>query len=80
MKATGIVRKLDELGRVVVPISIRRTHEITERDPIEIFVDGETIILEKYKPMCVFCGSKDDVSEHKGKSICVECRTELAQV
>lgn len=56
MKATGIVRKVDELGRVVIPIELRRTLGIGEKDPLEIFVDGEEIILRKYEPCCVLCG------------------------
>ena len=80
MKATGMVRPVDELGRVVLPIEIRRTHGIEYHDLMEIFVDGEMVILEKYTPACVFCRNKDDVSEHKGKTICAECRTELARM
>ena len=57
MKATGIIRKVDELGRIVLPIEIRRTMDIVERDEIEIFMDGDQIILQKFQPSCVFCGS-----------------------
>ena len=56
MKATGIVRKVDELGRIVLPIELRRTLDIAERDPLEIYVDGPSIILNKYQPACIFCG------------------------
>lgn len=77
MKSTGIVRKVDELGRVVLPIELRRTMEIAEKDPIEIFVDGATIILKKYEPACIFCGDARDVSVYKGKNICLACMNEL---
>jgi transcriptional pleiotropic regulator of transition state genes len=70
MKATGIVRKVDELGRVVIPVDIRRTMDIEIKDGIEIFVDNDRIILMKYKPSyeCVFCGSTENVGEFKGKT------------
>ncbi len=77
MKSTGIVRKVDELGRVVIPIETRRTLNINEGDSLEIFVDGEHIILRKYKPGCVFCGQIKDIKEHKGKNICPACLAEL---
>lgn len=56
MKATGIVRKVDELGRIVLPIELRRTLDIAERDPLEIYVDGPSIILNKYQPACISVG------------------------
>lgn len=77
MKATGIVRKVDDLGRVCLPIELRRTLDVAEKDPIEMFVDGETIILKKYEPACVFCGNAKDVIVYKGKNICPECMKEL---
>lgn len=77
MKSTGIVRKVDELGRVVLPIELRRTMEIAEKDPIEIFVDGATIILKKYEPACIFCGDARDVTIYKGKNICSGCLNDL---
>ena len=61
MKATGIVRKVDELGRIVLPIELRRTLNIDIKDPLEIYVDGESIMLKKYQPACVFCGSSDGI-------------------
>lgn len=57
MKSTGIVRRVDELGRVVIPIELRNKFGITEKDPMEIYVDGSSIILKKYEPNCIFCGS-----------------------
>lgn len=77
MKATGIVRSVDELGRVVIPIELRRTLDIAEKDSLEIFVDGEQIILKKYEPSCVFCGQARDVFNYKGKNICHNCIKEL---
>ncbi|MDF2892522.1 MAG: transcriptional regulator, AbrB family [Clostridia bacterium] len=77
MKSTGIVRKVDELGRVVIPIELRRTLNIEIKDGMEIFVDGANIILRKYEPACVFCGQADKVTAHKGKNICKICRAEL---
>ena len=66
MKATGIVRKVDELGRIVLPIELRRTLNINIKDPLEIYVDGESIMLKKYQPACVFCGSSDGIKLNKG--------------
>lgn len=77
MKSTGIVRKVDELGRVVLPIELRRTLGIEEKDPLEIYVDGSTIILKKYEPACTFCGDAGDVVNYKGKNICTSCMKEL---
>jgi transcriptional pleiotropic regulator of transition state genes len=73
MKATGIVRKVDELGRVVLPIELRRTLGIDVKDPLEIFIDGERIILKRYEPACAFCGSADSIKYFKGKNVCKEC-------
>lgn len=73
MKSTGIVRKVDELGRIVLPIELRRTHGIEEKDRIEIFVDGESIILRKYQPACIFCDNAKDIINYKGKNICPDC-------
>ena len=77
MKATGIVRKVDELGRIVLPMELRRTLDIQKEDPIEIYVDGANIILKKYEPACIFCGSAEDVTNIHGKNICRECLNEL---
>lgn len=79
MKSTGIVRKVDELGRIVLPIELRRTLDIAERDALEIYVDGTSIILKKYQPACVFCGDSKDVSTFKGKNICASCMQELTR-
>ena len=77
MKSTGIVRKVDELGRVVLPIELRRTLNIGEKDALEIYVDGESIILKKYEPACIFCSNAKDIVTYKGKNICSVCREEL---
>lgn len=77
MKATGIVRKLDELGRVVIPVEIRRGLDLQEKDPLEIFVDGDQIILRKYQPDCVFCGDAA-VTTFKGKNLCQDCLDTIA--
>ena len=77
MKSTGIVRKVDELGRVVIPIELRRTLDIAERDALEIYVDSDKIILKKYEPACVFCGSAEDVVSFQGKNVCQKCLVAL---
>jgi transcriptional pleiotropic regulator of transition state genes len=81
MKSTGIVRKLDSLGRVVIPIEIRRNMEFEEREDLEILVDKDRIILMKYEPSCecVFCGNADEISEFKGKTICNKCFDTITQ-
>ncbi len=79
MKSTGIVRKVDELGRVVIPIDVvipielRRTLQIEEKDALEIYVDGERIILKKYQPACIFCGNADNIKIFRDKNICRDC-------
>ena len=77
MKATGIVRKVDELGRIVIPKELRGSLGIDVRDPLEIFVDGEFIMLKKYEPSCSFCGQARDLTEFKGKKICPACLEEI---
>lgn len=79
MKSTGIVRKVDELGRIVIPIELRRNLNIEVRDALEIFVEGENIILKKYAPACIFCGQAKDVKTFKGKNICPTCYQELKE-
>jgi len=78
IKSTGIVRKVDELGRVVIPIELRRTLGIEEKDALEIYVDRESIILKKYEPACVFCGNAENVQHFKGKNVCRECALAMA--
>lgn len=69
MKSTGIVRNVDELGRIVIPVELRKTLGIGEKDPLEIFVDGERIILRKYAPGCVLTGETDELIDFKGKLV-----------
>ncbi|PTX58336.1 transcriptional pleiotropic regulator of transition state genes [Melghirimyces profundicolus] len=78
MKATGIVRKVDELGRIVLPVELRRTMDIDVRDPLEIYVDGSNVILKKYSPSCLFCGRVDSVVTYRNKNVCEDCLRELA--
>ena len=73
MKSTGIVRRMDELGRIVLPMEIRNTFDINAKDPLEIFVEEDKIILKKYEPSCVFCGNADGVESLNGKLICKNC-------
>ncbi len=80
MKSTGIVRKVDELGRVVIPIELRRTLGIGEKDALEIFVDGERIMLKKYEPACIFSGEAEDLVYFKGKMISKNCIGELIEL
>ena len=77
VKSTGIIRKVDELGRVVIPIELRRVMGIEEKNSIEIFVDSDRIILQKHEQSCVFCGSDDEVRYYKNKLICEDCLEEL---
>lgn len=77
MKSTGIVRKVDELGRVVIPIELRRTLNLNEKDAVEIFVEGDTIILKKYLPACIFCGQAKNVKTIRDKKICNVCLDEI---
>ena len=77
MKSTGIVRKVDELGRIVLPIELRRTLDIAERDSLEIYVDGASIVLKKYQPCCIFCDDAKDVVVFKGKNVCQNCIKEM---
>lgn len=78
MKSTGIVRKIDDLGRMVIPIELRKTMNIDKKDPMEIYVDEEKIILKKYEPACIFCGNADDTIEYEGKTVCMECVGKIA--
>lgn len=80
MKSTGIVRKVDELGRVVIPIELRRTLDIEKKDSLEIYVDGEKIILRKYEPGCIFCGNAYNTQEFRGKTVCKSCSEAMANV
>ncbi len=77
MKSTGIVRKVDELGRVVIPIELRRTLGIDVKDALEIYVDEEKIILKKYEPACIFCGNANSLKHFQGRAVCQDCIVEM---
>ena len=77
MKSTGIVRNIDELGRIVVPKEIRERLGIASCDPVEIFMEEDRIILKKYFPVCHFCGAEEDILTFKSKNICQRCINEL---
>ncbi|MBY6950317.1 MULTISPECIES: AbrB/MazE/SpoVT family DNA-binding domain-containing protein [Clostridium] len=77
MKSTGVVRRVDDLGRIVIPKELRRTLDIAEKDALEIYTEGEKIILKKYAPACIFCGEASEVINFKGKNICKSCLKEL---
>jgi transcriptional pleiotropic regulator of transition state genes len=77
MKAIGIVRKVDELGRIVLPMELRRTFNINKEDPLEIFVDEDMIVLKKYEPACIFCGSADGIQQVHGRNVCEHCVAEM---
>lgn len=77
MKSTGIVRNVDELGRIVIPKEMRTKMNISSSDPIEIYVEDDKIILKKFENACSFCGSGMDLSTFKGKKICAACIAEI---
>lgn len=77
MKSTGIVRKVDELGRIVLPKELRETFKIDHKDPLEIYVEGDSIILKKYEPACIFCGNANEVVNYMDKRVCKECIEKL---
>ena len=79
MKSTGIVRKVDELGRIVLPIEMRRTLDIAEKDTLEVYVEGDSIILRKYQDACVFCDSVRDLVIYKGRCVCQDCIAMLSR-
>ena len=73
MKSTGVVRKVDELGRIVLPIEIRKTLDIQQKDAIEIFIDEDKIILQKYQPACIFCNRVENIVYFNDKRVCSAC-------
>lgn len=77
MKSTGIVRKVDELGRIVLPIELRRTYDLAVKDAIEIYTEDDKIILKKFQRSCTFCGNTENLIDYKGKSICADCAAEI---
>ena len=79
MKSTGIIRKVDDLGRIVLPIELRRTLDIAERDELEIYMENDRIILQKFEPACVFCGSSRGLIVYRQKNVCQECVRKMAE-
>lgn len=80
MKSTGIIRRVDELGRVVIPIEIRNQFNIVEKDPIEIYVDGSSIILKKFEPNCIFCSNTENLLSYNDKLICSDCASKIGSL
>ncbi|MCY9763927.1 AbrB/MazE/SpoVT family DNA-binding domain-containing protein [Paenibacillus alvei] len=80
MKSTGIVRRIDELGRLVIPMELRRTMGISEKEQMEIFTDGSRIIIQKYETCCTFCGTSEEVKEFRKKTVCTRCIKGLHEV
>ena len=80
MKSTGIIRKIDELGRVVIPMEMRNKLNIGEKDPMEIFSDGDSIVLKKFEPNCIFCGNSKNLMKYKNKLICNKCAKKIADM
>jgi len=77
MKTTGIVRKVDELGRIVLPIELRRTLDIAERDELEIYLDDDKVVLRKFDESCLFCAANRDLKNYMGKCVCTQCIQKL---
>ena len=80
MKSTGIVINVDELVRIVIPKEIRKKFNIEIKDPIEIYVDGSSIVLKKYLPNCIFCGSSKDLVSYKDKLVCLNCSKKISEL
>ena len=79
MKSTGIVRKVDELGRIVIPIELRNNLKIAIKDPVEIYSEGNSIVLRKHEESCVFCGSTKNLTQFKDKLICNKCSENISK-
>ena len=80
MKSNVIVSKVDELGRIVLPIELRRTLDIAERDELEIYLDDDKVVLKKYEPSCIFCGSSCGLVSYHGRNVCVECIENMSNI
>ena len=79
MKSTGVVRKMDDLGRIVIPIELRRTLDIGLRDSLEIFVEKDKIVLRKFHPACIFCGSSRNLVSFRRKNVCQGCINKMSE-
>lgn len=77
MKATGMIRSLDQLGRIVIPIELRRVLDIEIGDGLEFYSDEKAIVLKKYEPACIFCDNARDIKQYRGKNVCGECYASL---
>ncbi len=77
MKATGIVRRIDDLGRIVLPSELRRVLQLGDKAEVEIYTENDTVVLKKYQPTCIFCGSTANLTEYRDRNICAVCREEL---
>ena len=80
MKTTGIIRQVDGLGRIVLPIELRRSLDIQERDQVEILLEGDHVILKKHETNCIFCGGVRGLMEYKGKILCRDCTKHLSHL
>ena len=80
MKSTGVIRKIDELGRFVIPAEIRKVFDMNCKDTVELYTEGDTIILKKHGNGCIFCGSPDDVKPYKDKPVCAKCTKAMQNV
>lgn len=79
MKTTGIIRRIDELGRLVLPIELRRTLGLEVKDPVEIFIEGNRLVVKKYEDSCIFCGNNDQLVKYADKNICKSCIKEISK-
>ena len=79
MKSTGIVRRIDELGRIVLPMELRRNYNLGIKDSVEIYTEGDAIVLKKYEPCCIFCGGSTNITVYKGKNICENCKKDISK-
>ena len=80
IKSTGFTRKVDELGRIVLPMELRNKLGIMDKEQIEILVDGSSIILRKYNPNCIFCGNSKDLLSYNNKLVCSKCKSKIANL
>ena len=80
VKSTGIVRRVDDLGRIVLPMELRKILDIEPRDSLEIFMEGDNVVLRKYEPQCIFCGQAGDTESFKMKNVCKNCVKEISQI
>ncbi|MCL2420879.1 MAG: AbrB/MazE/SpoVT family DNA-binding domain-containing protein [Defluviitaleaceae bacterium] len=80
MKATGIVRKVDELGRIVLPSELRKTMHVSVGDSFELFTHDNTVVLKKYEPGCILTGLMDELVEYQGRKVSKQAIKEMAEL